>query len=503
MAKAFRKFWAMTAAPAAADDGPREGIITIDGAVFDNYAWWLYDGETSGMQFRADLDALGLGANDRLLINNNSLGGDLQSGIMIHNIIREHPAQEKICRIQSGCASAATIIAAACTVEMYNGTGQLIHCCADMPDYDATLTADDHLLAAENLQKWDEAMVGIYAAKTGQTPDAILAQMKRNTWMTAQECLAFGLADRIIGEQRVVACADKYNKHLWAVGGRLMDFRNLPEPTFLAQEEESSAASDGADTQHDTALTIAVDIDGVLAEYDSTVEYDPAVIGAPMTGAAEFLTRLRDAGHTVIIHTCRAAEIAIAWLDEHALAYSSVWDQPGKPLANAYLDDRACCFHGDFNAAYDCVSEGKCCCDDMEMSEPPAPESTEEAQLAKRITIEQFAALRPDIVADLHARGVTAERARQIELDELLMEDNHELISAARQDGTPVADVTRRIIATAKQHGRGMSYLAQRLADADTSRANNVNPDPAPNGAPTDAQVAIAAAASNIKAGIV
>lgn len=98
--------------------------------------------------------------------------------------------------------------------------------------------------------------------------------------------------------------------------------------------------------------TICVDLDGVLAHRSDS----KSVIGSPVDGAIEF-TRELSLTSTVIIYTARfstttkrkmtvadtkALEQQITeWLDEHGFAYDSVCSDRAKPIASAYVDDRA------------------------------------------------------------------------------------------------------------------------------------------------------------------
>jgi hypothetical protein len=95
--------------------------------------------------------------------------------------------------------------------------------------------------------------------------------------------------------------------------------------------------------------TIAVDLDATLAEYDQWqgVEH----IGEPLEGAVEFVEALDRLG-AVVIHTTRvrgdgntppevAAQIVQDWLRKHGFRYTSIWVGVGKPIAAAYVDDRA------------------------------------------------------------------------------------------------------------------------------------------------------------------
>lgn len=54
---------------------------------------------------------------------------------------------------------------------------------------------------------------------------------------------------------------------------------------------------------------LAIDLDGTLAEWESARAEDPAanrVVGQWVEGAQDALWKLREAGHVVVVHTCRA-----------------------------------------------------------------------------------------------------------------------------------------------------------------------------------------------------
>ena len=106
------------------------------------------------------------------------------------------------------------------------------------------------------------------------------------------------------------------------------------------------------------AKAIAVDLDGCIAqqvEFHSTYK-----IGPPFPGAREFLQQLRDEGFRIIIHSARlntidgpdftapepyvfyqARTVILKYLQDHDLPFDEVWAERGKPLAAAYVDDKA------------------------------------------------------------------------------------------------------------------------------------------------------------------
>lgn len=96
--------------------------------------------------------------------------------------------------------------------------------------------------------------------------------------------------------------------------------------------------------------SIAVDLDGTLAEYDGWKGIED--IGMPYDGARKFVRTLRERGYKVIIHTCRinpknssgdvdALNVVSRWLNTHGIEVDEIWTGQGKPIASAYVDDKA------------------------------------------------------------------------------------------------------------------------------------------------------------------
>lgn len=96
---------------------------------------------------------------------------------------------------------------------------------------------------------------------------------------------------------------------------------------------------------------VAVDLDGTLTA--EAAWQGVGYFGDLLPGAREFLTQLREFAD-VVIHTCRAnPELGrgegpaplkrriVCWLEDNHLPYDDVWGGVGKPIADAYIGDRA------------------------------------------------------------------------------------------------------------------------------------------------------------------
>jgi hypothetical protein len=105
------------------------------------------------------------------------------------------------------------------------------------------------------------------------------------------------------------------------------------------------------DGSSEAKLTLAVDFDGVIAEYDGWA--DQKTFGTPRKDVVKALGALRDEGWKIIIFSCRETQGLISYLTQHSVPYdevnqnSSYLTGGAKPVANVYWDDRAVRYSGD------------------------------------------------------------------------------------------------------------------------------------------------------------
>jgi adenylylsulfate kinase len=106
-----------------------------------------------------------------------------------------------------------------------------------------------------------------------------------------------------------------------------------------------------ASKQNNSRRTIAVDFDGVIADYQGWK--GAGVLGAPRGDVLEALRALRAEGWKIVIHTTRAEKEIAAYLAHHKIPYDEInrnsdyQTQGVKPVADVYWDDRAVCYSGD------------------------------------------------------------------------------------------------------------------------------------------------------------
>lgn len=101
--------------------------------------------------------------------------------------------------------------------------------------------------------------------------------------------------------------------------------------------------------------TIAIDFDGVLADYSNGWQGDD-VFGDAIDGASAATGVLKKDGWKIIIFTTRKVTDKLkAWLKDNEISYDYINENPegpdntsGKVIADIYLDDRAVTFRGDW-----------------------------------------------------------------------------------------------------------------------------------------------------------
>lgn len=123
----------------------------------------------------------------------NSPGGDVFAARAIQAAIEAHDA-EVVAEVDGYAASAASLIAASADrCVMASGAFMMIHKAWTI----ALGNADDFLATAELLEKLDGSLAETYAAKGEGTAERYAELMRAETWFTAQEAVAEGLADAV------------------------------------------------------------------------------------------------------------------------------------------------------------------------------------------------------------------------------------------------------------------------------------------------------------------
>jgi ATP-dependent Clp endopeptidase proteolytic subunit ClpP len=166
-----------------------------------------------GIPAKAFLDELkAFGPIAELTVRINSPGGSVFDGVAIYNALKRHDAAITVW-IDGIAASIASMIAmAGDEVVMPENAMLMLH----DPSGLVMGTATDMRGMAEALDRMKAGMVAAYRDKSGRDDAEVEALMAAETWLSAQEAVALGLADRIAQPVRMAAHFD------------LSCFRNTP-----------------------------------------------------------------------------------------------------------------------------------------------------------------------------------------------------------------------------------------------------------------------------------
>lgn len=177
-------------------------------------------------QFVQDLRALDDGVSP-VVAAFNSIGGDLFDGLAIHNAL-SRLGERCTGRIDALAASAASVaVCGAHRVVIAANAMLMIH----NPYTYTGGDAEDFRRVADVLDQTLEAIIAAYKAKAPNIDDAELRRMvNAETWLTANEALALGLADEVGDGIKVKACLGQ--------GAVLQRFQNAPAD-LLAQLDEA------------------------------------------------------------------------------------------------------------------------------------------------------------------------------------------------------------------------------------------------------------------------
>ena len=177
-------------------------------------------------QFVQDLRAMDDGASP-VIVAFNSIGGDLFDGLAIHNAL-SRLGERCTGRIDALAASAASVaVCGAHRVVIAANAMLMIHNPYTFTGGDA----EDFRRVADVLDQTLEAIIAAYKAKAPDIDEAELRRMvNAETWLTANEAVALGLADEVGDGLKVSACLGQ--------GSVLQRFQHAPAELLAQLDEE-------------------------------------------------------------------------------------------------------------------------------------------------------------------------------------------------------------------------------------------------------------------------
>ena len=242
------KFWNM----ASVNDD--EGEITLYGDVMSQQPvdWWTGEPEP-GLSitpegFMEDLAAVK--DKSRITVKLNSCGGDLYTGIAIHNALKALSAKVNVIVEGIAASAASVIMCAGDTVTVYPGSLVMIHGVSVMLwDY---MNIQDMKQLMKGMDASERAVAEIYNAKTGIDVDTLRGMMTRETWFTGSEAVEKGFANELITTTDGPEMSMSADKKVLMVNGvrhNIEGLNNVPGSIPVAAHATPPAAKPGVNNK--------------------------------------------------------------------------------------------------------------------------------------------------------------------------------------------------------------------------------------------------------------
>lgn len=161
----------------------------------DSYDFWtgnVIESETSANYFRDELAKYPDVQQIDIFIN--SYGGSVFEGTAIYNQLKRNPAHKTVYIDGFACSIASVIAMAGDEIVMPRNALMMIHnmwmgVCGN---------ADELRKAADDLDTINAAGRAAYLERAGEklTEEQLAGMMDAETWLTAEQCIEYGLADR-------------------------------------------------------------------------------------------------------------------------------------------------------------------------------------------------------------------------------------------------------------------------------------------------------------------
>lgn len=235
------KFWNI------ASTGDDSGEILLYGDVLSRQPvdWWTGEPEPglyiTPEGFLEDLEAVKGKSN--ITIKINSCGGDLYTGIAIHNAIKGLSGTKTVIVEGIAASAASVIMCAGDEVQVYPGSMVMIHGVSGLLfDY---YNLQDLKRLQKDFDSSERAIAEIYHAKTGLGVDQLRGMMARETWMVGQEAIDNGFADTLLEDAGPTASISADRRVMLVAGIRhdVGAFRGVPRSIPVNNSLHAAAAA--------------------------------------------------------------------------------------------------------------------------------------------------------------------------------------------------------------------------------------------------------------------
>ena len=180
--------------------------IDIDGDI----GWYwsgTEDSTNTKQEMKRELKKLAKLDVDLIIVNISSLGGCIDHGVSIHDMLAMHKAT--VITVMTGlCASIATVIAQAGDIRRISDNGMFLAHLASYVVW-AQLNREDLKNMDENLEAFDRKILNIYAKRSRgdrkKLNELMQAQSGQGKWIDADETKKYGLVDEIFEPMQAAA----------------------------------------------------------------------------------------------------------------------------------------------------------------------------------------------------------------------------------------------------------------------------------------------------------
>ena len=193
--------------------------------------------------FSRQLESLGLGSNDTINLTINSDGGDVYQGFAIYNALAMHPATKNITVMGLAASMASVIVMAGDSRIMPKNSALMIH----NPVGQIAGESDEIISFGEAVGKMQDRIAQAYADASGGKLSAKKAAqlMDKQTWLSAAEALAYGLATEVIGEVQMAA----HVKTRWTANGQFVLPKSSAKESKMTDKNLTASDFEGVDAE--------------------------------------------------------------------------------------------------------------------------------------------------------------------------------------------------------------------------------------------------------------
>ena len=210
-------------------------------AINDEIGFW----GTQDSDFRNQLEAV----DGDLIVEINSPGGDVISGLSMYNMLRARAkAGHSVTTRTTGLAGsiASVVMLAGDKREMPKNSFAMIHAVSG----GGFGTADDLRDVADTIEKIQNNLRSIYVDRMGVDEATAIEMMSKDTWLTADECVECGFATEVTADVKAQA---NFNLERAALPAHVAavfksEAPTEPEPAVTTDDEDDKLATPVAET---------------------------------------------------------------------------------------------------------------------------------------------------------------------------------------------------------------------------------------------------------------